>query len=361
MHFNQLQVLLQLHFIKGTQLWYYFHPFLLFFLIIKIASQYQKQKLQLQLYSELTSSDMRRDAKGKKEGSTGSGSSATNWIDEKSSFALKSALNNIELKLPDERTGLDRDEALSWLRWMKASPTPLIIDLTKDLIEASKSSISAEALSLIDTNEKEFYKRLGCKLYLFPSGSELKSPLVESTGAIIFGKLLYGGVSRYRLLVSSTSKRPPRRVGEQTAIKASRKDDIPCWIVFGGSDRKYVSIDMGSAAVLEITVLPKGKEITSILEAGGLDMAAARIEWTPHQMFHFSSKQAAQEGNKDVSDLSVGNLAMSLAGKKRNDAFTDDFQSTVGGLKPQIEAIVRRVLDGRSKFNLLHIEYVSFF
>jgi vesicle-fusing ATPase len=37
----------------------------------------------------------------------------------------------------------------------------------------------------------------------------------------------------------------------------------------------------------------------------------------------------------------------SLSGKDRNEAFRSDFRSTVGGLQPQIESIVRRVLDGR--------------
>lgn len=299
-------------------------------------------------------SDMRRDARGKESG-TGSGSSATNWIDDKSSFALQSALNQIELKLPDERIGLDRDESLSWLRWMKTSPTPMIIDLTKDLIEASKTSISAEALSIIGTTEEEFYSRIGCKLYLYPSGSELKSPLVEPTGAIVFGKLLYGGVTRYRLLGSSTSKRAPRKVGEQSAIKTSRNDDVPCWIVFGGSDRKYVSIDMGSAAVIEITVLPQGKKMIPILEQDSLDMAVARVEWKPQQMFHFPIPNKNGSNEQDErQDTVIGNLAMSLAGKDRNDAFTNEFESSVGGLKPQIDEIVRRVLDGRSKLNFFN-------
>ncbi len=295
---------------------------------------------------------MKRDAKGKSGGAP-SGSSATNWIDDKTSFALTQALNKIEIKLPDERIGLDRDEALSWLRWMKTSPTPLVIDLTADLLEASKNTISNETLALIDTKPSDFYSRVGCKLYLFPSGSELKSPLVESTGAIIFGKLLYGGVTRYRLLGSSTSNRAARKVGEKTAIKATRNDDVPCWTVFGGNDRKYLSIDMGSAAVLEVSVLPKGKRMTPILEEQSFDMAVARMEWKPQQMFHFPSATSSlgMDGSgNDEESLSVGNLAMALAGKDRNDAFRNDFESAVGGLKPQIEAIVRRVLDGRSEF-----------
>eukprot|EP00979_Chaetoceros_neogracilis_P014145 scaffold4452_cov113-Chaetoceros_neogracile.AAC.1 len=46
-------------------------------------------------------------------------------------------------------------------------------------------------------------------------------------------------------------------------------------------------------------------------------------------------------------DVLMGNSAMNLGGKKRNDAFTTDFKSAVGGLDHQIEVIVRRVLDGR--------------
>mmetsp|Transcript_29018 Transcript_29018/g.33343 ORF Transcript_29018/g.33343 Transcript_29018/m.33343 type:complete len:725 (+) Transcript_29018:186-2360(+) len=293
----------------------------------------------------LYQSDMKRDAKGKTTG-TGSGSSATNWIDDKTSFALQQALNKIELKSPDERSGVDRDEALSWIRWMKTAPTPLVIDLTKDLTAASKNSISEKEFSQIDTTHDEFFNRLGCKLYIFPSGAELKRSLVESTGAIIFAKLLFGGVSRYRLLNSSNSKRAARRVGEHTAIKASLNDEVPCWIQFGGSERKYEAVDMGGAALLEITVLPKGQEMTSVLDQQhDGDMTLSKINWTPHQMFHFASNYEQIEDIQSVD--SRGTIAMSLAGKERNDAFTNDFQSTVGGLTLQIESIVRRVLDGR--------------
>ena len=162
----------------------------------------------------LYQSDMKRDAKAKGSststdgggsgGSTGSGSSATNWIDDQSSFVLQQALDRIAIKLPDERIGLDRDEALSWLWWMKTSPTPLIIDLTNDLIDASKAMsesmsgsnlgdaiLSDELLARIDTNEKDFLSRIGCKLYLFPSGSELKSPLVEPTGIMEMARMIY--------------------------------------------------------------------------------------------------------------------------------------------------------------------------
>jgi ATPases of the AAA+ class len=52
----------------------------------------------------------------------------------------------------------------------------------------------------------------------------------------------------------------------------------------------------------------------------------------------------SSSGGKDAL---MGNLAMNLGGKKRNEAFTSDFKSAVGGLNQQIDVIVRRVLDGR--------------
>ena len=40
-------------------------------------------------------------------------------------------------------------------------------------------------------------------------------------------------------------------------------------------------------------------------------------------------------------------VTMLQSGKSRNDAFRDGMRTTVGGLQPQIDTIVRRVLDGR--------------
>ena len=55
-----------------------------------------------------------------------------------------------------------------------------------------------------------------------------------------------------------------------------------------------------------------------------------------------------QNGAKSNGDNLTGfNTPSSLHGKDRNDAFASDFRSRVGGLGPQIDAIVRRVLDGR--------------
>jgi hypothetical protein len=87
-------------------------------------------------------------------------SSAANWIDDRSAYAIQSALDQIELKvrflfillflfdfdyyfnllfnffhhryvsqysqLGDQRVGFDADEARAWLRWMKATPVSLV-------------------------------------------------------------------------------------------------------------------------------------------------------------------------------------------------------------------------------------------
>ena len=42
----------------------------------------------------------------------------------------------------------------------------------------------------------------------------------------------------------------------------------------------------------------------------------------------------------------MNGIPISLAGQSRSDAFKSDFQTSVGGLQNEIDAIVRRVLDG---------------
>ena len=259
--------------------------------------------------SALIQSDMRRDAKGDKGGKSASGpSSATNWIDDQSAYALQQALNKLSLKLPNQRKGVDRDNAGAWLRWMKASPTVMQVDLSKDLQSIANTTISDKNLELLDTTREEWLSRLGCKLLLFPSGAELKAPLVEPTGALNFGKLLYGGVTRYRLLSSSNSARPPRRAGESTVSMGTAKDTSPSWVVYGGSERMYEAVDMGAAAVLEVTLLPIGKAAPNLFNSNrGGDMALGRLNWSPTDMFSLETEE-----NEDVND--IGTLDSSLSG-----------------------------------------------
>ena len=135
--------------------------------------------------------------------------------------------------------GIDRDEASTWIRWMKSTPTPLLIDLSADFQRIGNSSLTDEYLTLLGMTRKAFLERMGCRLILLPSGASLSDSLVEATGGMIYGKLLYGGVTRYRLIQSSTSSRTARRAGERTEVKSSLQDNIPSWIQYGGSERLY--------------------------------------------------------------------------------------------------------------------------
>jgi len=319
----------------------------------------------------LLRSDQRRDAVGKESGTQAA--SATNWIDEESSFMLKQALNKLFLKLPNQRTGLDRDEASTWIRWMKSTPTPLLIDLTTDFLPIVNATLTNKYLSYIDSTRIDFLNRLGCRLYLFPSGSSLSSTInTEPSGAMIYGKLLFGGIKRYRVLRSSTnSAAPPRKVGEKVALKQTMQENIDCWIQFGGAERMYEAVDMGPAAVLELTLLPQGKVMPSILDVvngkqqqktgGGesvavvvddtarrkKDMALNRLWWNPTKMFEFQSDGASTSDTATMKEATTSSTPSTLSGKERNEAFASDFKCAVGGLQPQINAIVRRVLDGR--------------
>lgn len=296
----------------------------------------------------LVQSDMRRNAVGQPQGTQAS--STTNWINDASAFTLQKTTDKIALKLAEERAGLDRDEASAWIRWMKTTPTPLLVDLSLDLQKIANETLTDRTLEIIDTSRTEFLNRMGCRLILLPSGASLNYPFSEPPASIIYGKLLYGGVTRYRLIESSNSKRPARRAGERTESKTSAKDDVPVWMMYGGRDRNYDAVDMGPAAVFELYLLPRRQSLHSPSLCPISDMTLSSIQWKPQQMFHLIDKDENEvaptvSGTNGINALS--SLSSALSGKSRNEAFKSDFQSCVGGLQAQIDAIVRRVLDGR--------------
>ena len=107
-------------------------------------------------------------------------------------------------------------------------------------------------------------------------------------------------------------------------------------------------MDMGPAMVLEVTLQPKRSDT---VDAGGhiasRDMTLDRLAWPPQRMFLYAEE--AREGRPDPTpDVALAQDApANLQGRARNEAFAAGFRSRVGGLGPQIESIVRRVLDGR--------------
>ena len=231
---------------------------------------------------------------------------------------------------------------------MKSTPTPLVVDLSQELREVANATIPDADFRRIEQDRDEFMTRLGCRLLLLPSGSALTTPLWEPPASIIYGKLLYGGMTRYRRLVTSNSNRVARKAGERTDIKVTASENIPAWIQYGGAERMYESVDIGPAAALEVILLPRNQKLPD--KSLGGDMMVRNIMWKPQHIFGMISGTNANstgDSTNDEIDYVTGYTAISQSGKGRNDAFQADFQTSVGGLQKQIDSIVRRVLDGR--------------
>ena len=244
---------------------------------------------------------------------------------------------------------------------MKSTPSPLIVDLSGHLRMIANQTVTNKDMERIELDRQEFLSRLKCRLILLPSGTALSSPLSEPSASIIYGKLLYGGVTRYRKLVNSNgpSGRQARKAGERTDYKTTVSDNIPAWIQYGGAERMYESVDMGPAGVFEVILLPRGvpqspqQDSQQFLRDQALgdledDMVVKNILWKPQNVFGIVEAKNSNTTKSMETDSFLGSYTpISQSGKGRNDAFQVDFTSQVGGLQKQIDAIVRRVLDGR--------------
>jgi vesicle-fusing ATPase len=132
---------------------------------------------------------------------------------------------------------------------------------------------------------------------------------------------------------------------------------------------------MGPAAVLELTLLPRQWQdlptvfdknvllggacgdmtiaIVGAASAGGAsDMMTSTHSasgWDPSMLQLLPETEDQNDAEEEVSIS--GGVFQSLEGKELKDALAAHFQNSVGGLQPQIDAIVRRVLDGRSIYS----------
>jgi hypothetical protein len=246
--------------------------------------------------------------------------------------------------------------SMEYVRWFKSVPCPAVVDLTMEIQSVVNTTITDKFLQTIDEQRSDFLSRLQCRLFLLPSGTALPCPLIEPPATLVFGKLLYGGITRYRLLgttlsssSSSTSKQQQRRVGVRTDVQPTLDDIVPTWIMYGGSDRMYESVDMGPAALLEVILYPRGQgknhqQFTSTASFNDKTiMQLVGITWKPQFMFH--TLPVTSTTSQAISTTPV--VTMLPSGKRRNDAFRDGIRSNIGGLQSQIDTIVRRVLDGR--------------
>ncbi len=71
----------------------------------------------------------------------------------------------------DSASSLMEEEFNQWLQWMKATPSPLILNLTThihDLVLQNRW-VSEEHLKFIDTSLEQYISRIGCRVILLPS------------------------------------------------------------------------------------------------------------------------------------------------------------------------------------------------
>ena len=288
----------------------------------------------------LFKSDLKRKGGGDGGGSTG----WTSWVDDPTAFSLRCCIDSLAISKPINPKDIsERDETNSWLRWMKSSPSPLMIDLSHQVRDVANGLIRDEDMDMIETTREDFVERIGVNLILLPSGKTLDQPIRTPPGAMAYGKLLYGGANRYRILPGKMK----RRTGERTALITKEGDNVDAWLQYGGPERNYEAVDMGACCLLEVIVLPTGLKTNLVSEEIG-HMALSDLKWEAKKMISFweapeeyTIGEESEEMEQEVDPL------LTLSGQDRNDFMTDAFTQNVGGLQTQIESIVRRVLDGR--------------
>jgi len=229
----------------------------------------------------------------------------------------------------------ERDEVQRWIRWLKACPTPMTLELSNEMRAMVSSYIDDATLDTIDSSRDGFLERISLRVMLLPSGAELPQPLRTPPGAMAYGKLLYGGVTRYRMIGSSKSK---RRAGERSLVYDT---SIKSWLQYGGPERNYQAIDMGPCALVELILTPKGLSLPLLSEDMEEATALCNVGWNPVSIFDFIKEVNETATNSGTED------PFPETDESHADMFHTTFTSSVGGLRPQIESIVRRVLDGR--------------
>lgn len=268
-----------------------------------------------------------------------------------------------------------------WIRWIKSVPAPLLIDLTSTFRSRISPNILPNKYDHKDSPQESitsassieaFLSRIACRIIVLPSGCELPSPFHTPTGGITYGKLLFGGVKRYRLIGGYSSGNIMRRAGERTAIMDNHNLEdghniSPCWSQFGGPGRNYKAVDMGPAAFLELILLPEGLRIPQLvdhqlhsinglkeqnLEDRIMSLTTTQVGLDPSNIFRFVKHQ---KHTKDHDDALKRDSRPVTNNNNNNRTYSRDTQSSpyihgreitkiVGGLRSQIDELSRRVL-----------------
>jgi len=241
----------------------------------------------------LIQSDRKRNA-----GNDGASTGWTSWVDEASAGRLQTCID--DLFLSDN------------LSWLCRCPEPMVMELSPELQKLMSP---------------ELQERVGCHMFILPSGMSLDKNLRSPPGAMVYGKALLGGVTRFRVLNSQ------RRAGERTVIVSPGHDATDGWMQYGGPDRNYEAVDMGSCIFMEVTLLPVGLEIAE-------NPCASTMYYSPFDINRILSMENKEDptdnGKVGTSEISMGVCDLEA-----------QFCASIGGLQEQIDQIVRRVLDGR--------------
>ena len=99
----------------------------------------------------------------------------------------------------------------------------MVVKLTAGFRIGANETVTDNQLKMMDVTRQQILDRLRYRLILLSLGGELRHLLQTPTGGIVYGKLLYGGVKRFRLINNSGSGKNamPRRAAERTVTKAS--------------------------------------------------------------------------------------------------------------------------------------------
>lgn len=336
----------------------------------------------------LYKSDLKRN-----DGHDGASTGWTSWVEQASAFRLKNCMDALELanciknpqqlsssSIDNENETQQRDDAIRWLRWIKASPAPVIVELSPELRKSVSASLTDKMLKDIDSTRDEFLHRIGCRMIVLPSGAPLTHPLRAPPGTMIYGTLLFGGMTRFRLIGSASSNRPRRKAGARTLL-ADPNERTPSWLQYGGPERSYEAVDAGPCAFLEVLILPKGLSLPLLLplrdntiDNNELDdnldtpvnvaapveaieeMTIGQMKWNVHDMLDLVTAQESKaastipDESKESQQDSTTDFDESVltTGQGYLDYLESSFTASVGGLQPQIDSIIRRVLDGRA-------------
>ena len=299
----------------------------------------------------LIQSDLKRDS-----GFDGSSTGWTSWVEESSAFRLQKFMDKLVfmdvLAHGDDamfNLTTHQDDLVRWLKWIKSSPAPMIVELSEPLRESVNATITGKALEQVDQSSEELLSRIACRLIVLPSGSSLQSNIQTAPGAMVYGKQLYGGSTRYRVIGNNKQK---RKAGERTVVASQGQEAIEAWMQYGGPERNYLALDMGPCGLMELTILPKGLSVTELDETkDNHEMYILRGSCDPSLLFGFpcDTAELLGQGASDNLDIAALGNATTSSASGHILQFESAFTSVLGGLGNEIEAIIRRVLDGRAR------------